>query len=256
VHQGVIMGPDGMRMSKSKGNVVNPEIYLEKYGGDVFRLYLMFGFAYTDGGPWDDSGIAAIDRFLNRVWRMLDEISVPFKEQSGMEILEEPEFNLRFVMHNSIKGVTEDTERFHFNTSISRIMELTNEIYKYTQNRTPEHFNKELLDSSLKNLVLLLAPFVPHLAEELWLKIGGQPSIFDKGTWPAFNPVFLKVEQLDWVLQVNGKIRQRITASASLTKEEAEQLALNDERIKEFISGKTIRKVIVVPKKLVNIVVS
>jgi len=256
VHQGVIMGPDGMRMSKSKGNVVNPEIYLEKYGGDVFRLYLMFGFAYTDGGPWDDSGIAAIDRFLNRVWRMFDEISVPFNEQPGSEILDEPEFNLRFVMHNSIKGVTEDTERFHFNTSISRIMELTNEIYKYTQNRTPEHFNKELLDSSLKNLVLLLAPFVPHLAEELWLKIGGKSSIFDNGTWPAFNPEFLKVEQLDWVIQVNGKIRQRISASASLTKEEAEQLALNDDRIKKFISGKTIRKVIVVPKKLVNIVVS
>ncbi len=256
VHQGVIMGPDGMRMSKSKGNVVNPEIYLEKYGGDVFRLYLMFGFAYTDGGPWDDSGISAIDRFLNRVWRMYEELSLPFNAQPGSDAMEEPEFNLRFVMHNSIKGVTEDTERFHFNTSVSRIMELTNEIYKYTQNRTPKRFNKDLLDSSLKNLVLLLAPFVPHLAEELWLKIGGKSSIFDNGTWPVFNPKFLKVEQLGWVIQVNGKIRQRITASASLTKEEAEQLALNDERIKEFISGKTIRKVIVVPKKLVNIVVS
>ncbi len=256
VHQGVIMGPDGMRMSKSKGNVVNPEIYLEKYGGDVFRLYLMFGFAYTDGGPWDDSGIAAIDRFLNRVWRLYDEISLPFIAQPGSDVFENPEFNLRFVMHNSIKGVTEDTERFHFNTSVSRIMELTNELYKYTQERTPEQFNKPLLNSALKNLVLLLAPFVPHLAEELWLKTGGKSSVFDHGEWPSFNPDFLKMEQLNWVIQVNGKIRQRIMASASLTKEEAEAMALTDERIKEFINGKTIRKVVVVPKKLVNIVVS
>ena len=256
VHQGVIMGPDGMRMSKSKGNVVNPEIYLEKYGGDVFRLYLMFGFAYTDGGPWDDSGIAAIDRFLNRVWRLFDEIGAPFNKRPGSDLFDTPEFNLRFVMHNSIKGVTEDTERFHFNTSISRIMELTNELYKYTQQRTPEQFNKTLLDSALKNLVLLLAPFVPHLAEELWLAIGEKSSVFDHGAWPAFNPAFLKVEQLDWVIQVNGKIRQRITASASLNKEEAEALALADDRIQEFINGKTIRKIIVVPKKLVNIVVS
>ena len=255
VHQGVIMGPDGMRMSKSKGNVVNPENYLEKYGSDVFRMYLMFGFAYTDGGPWDDSGIAAIDRFLNRVWRLIDDVQNTFLNEKGMDIFEAPEKSLRMVMHQSIKGVTEDTQRFHFNTSVSRIMELTNELYKYVQERNPETFNRELLETALNNLVLLLAPFVPHLAEELWQKMGNAPTVFDQA-WPEYNEAYLKVDEIDWVIQVNGKIRQRIPASASLTKEEAETLAMNDERIKELLDGKTIRKVIVVPKKLVNIVVS
>ena len=256
VHQGVIMGPDGMRMSKSKGNVVNPEVYLDKFGGDVFRMYLMFGFSYTEGGPWDDSGIAAIDRFLSRVWRLISEILIPFSKASGSDILESPEKNLRMVLHNSIKGVTEDTERFHFNTSISRIMELVNELYKYTQDRSPESFNKLLLEDTIKSCVLLLAPFVPHLAEELWNMIGYESSIFTKGEWPVFNPDFLKVEEIDWVIQVNGKIRQRILASVDLTQKQAEELAFNDSRISDLLDGKTIRKVIVVPKKLVNIVVS
>ncbi len=256
VHQGVIMGPDGMRMSKSKGNVVNPENYLEKYGSDVFRMYLMFGFAYTDGGPWDDSGIAAIDRFLNRVWRLLDEVPNSFfKVQGQQDIFEGPEKSLRMVMHQSIKGVTDDTERFHFNTSVSRIMELTNELYKYTQERTGENYNRELLETAIRNLVLLLAPFVPHLAEEMWGAIGGTPTIFDQ-SWPKYNEAYLKVDEIDWVIQVNGKIRQRITASATLTKGEAEKMAMDDKRISELIQGKQIRKVIVVPKKLVNIVVS
>ena len=159
------------------------------------------------------------------------------------------------VMHQSIKGVTEDTQRFHFNTSVSRIMELTNELYKYVQERNPETFNRELLETALNNLVLLLAPFVPHLAEEFWQKLGNKPTVFDQA-WPEYNEAYLKVDEIDWVIQVNGKIRQRITASATLTKEQAEALAMNDERIKELLDGKTIRKVIVVPKKLVNIVAS
>ena len=255
VHQGVIMGPDGMRMSKSKGNVVNPENYLEKYGSDVFRMYLMFGFAYTDGGPWDDSGIAAIDRFLNRVWRLIEDAQEIFFKSAGTDLFEGPEKSLRRVMHQSIKGVTEDNERFHFNTSVSRIMELTNELYKYTQERNSGNYNKEILQSAIRDLVLLLAPFVPHLAEELWISIGGKPTIFDQ-TWPAYNEAYLKVDEIEWVIQVNGKIRQRITASANLGKDEAEAMALKDVHVSKLIDNKTIRKVIVVPKKLVNIVIS
>jgi len=254
VHQGVIMGPDGQRMSKSRGNVVNPEKYLEKYGGDVFRMYLMFGFAYTDGGPWDDSGIAAIDRFLNRVWRLIETIK-PFLGSDNPKDFGSPEKALRRQMHFSIKGVTIDTERFHFNTAISRIMELTNELYKYTQERNPQTYNTELLKQAIENLVLLLAPFVPHLSEEWWQMLGKKPSIVD-WPWPKYNEDFLKVEQIEWVLQVNGKIRERVTAAAELTRQQAQEIAMNSERIKELLKNKTIRKVIVVPKKLVNIVVS
>lgn len=254
VHQGVIMGPDGNRMSKSRGNVVNPEKYLEKYGSDVFRMYLMFGFAYTDGGPWDDSGIAAIDRYLNRVWRLL-EILRPFLEKQGSREAETADASLRRVLHNSIKGVTEDTQRFHFNTSISRLMELTNELYKYTQESEPEKSNSALLKESLEKLVLMIAPFTPHLGEELWEKLGKTGSIFDQ-PWPLYEEKYLKVTEIEWVLQVNGKIRDRVPAPTELSKDEAEKLALHSDRVQEFISGKTIRKVIVVPKKLVNIVVS
>jgi len=254
VHQGVIMGPDGNRMSKSRGNVVNPEKYLDKYGSDVFRMYLMFGFAYTDGGPWDDSGIAAIDRYLNRVWRLL-EILRPFLEKQGSREAETADASLRRVLHNSIKGVTEDTQRFHFNTSISRLMELTNELYKYTQESEPEKSNSALLKESLEKLVLMIAPFTPHLGEELWEKLGKTGSIFDQ-PWPLYEEKYLKVTEIEWVLQVNGKIRDRVPAPTELSKDEAEKLALHSDRVQEFISGKTIRKVIVVPKKLVNIVVS
>ncbi len=251
VHQGVILGPDGMRMSKSVGNVVNPEKYLDKYGSDVFRMYLMFGFAYTDGGPWDDSGIAAIDRYLNRVWRLFDIIK-PFMKK-GVDNIDSEEKSLLRVLHNSIKGVTEDTQRFHFNTSISRLMELTNELYKYTQDKNPDNANKTIITDAVEKLVLLMAPFIPHLGEELWQLFGGTGSVFNQ-QWPDYNEEYLKVDEIDWVIQINGKIRERVSAGPNLDKEAAEKMALNMERIKELLEGKTIRKVIVVPKKLVNIV--
>ena len=252
VHQGVILGPDGMRMSKSVGNVVNPEKYLDKYGSDVFRMYLMFGFAYTDGGPWDDSGIAAIDRYLNRVWRLFD-IITPFMKADGNDNIDAEEKNLLRVMHNSIKGVTEDTQRFHFNTSVSRLMELTNELYKYTQDKNPENSNKAVLSDAVQNLILLMAPFTPHLGEELWQMFGGTGSVFDQ-KWPEYDGEYLKVDEIDWVIQINGKIRERISGDPDLDIAAAEKMAVENDRIKELLAGKTIRKVIVVPKKLVNIV--
>ncbi len=254
VHQGVIKGPDGNRMSKSKGNVINPDTYIKEFGGDVFRLYLMFGFAYTDGGPWDDSGITAVDRFLRRIWRLIESTDEFYKNDGAdTDTFEEPEKSLRRVLHNSIKGIVEDTERFHFNTSISRLMELTNELYKYTQTRNEKNYNKELLKSTIKNLVLLLSPFTPHFGEELWQKIGEVPSVFNN-EFPTYNKEFLTVNEIDWVIQINGKIRDRISADINLNKQAAEQMALNLQRIKDILSDKTIRKIIVVPKKLVNIV--
>ena len=253
VHQGVIKGPDGMRMSKSKGNVINPDTYIAKYGADVFRLYLMFGFAYTDGGPWDDSGIAAVDRFLNRIWRLLDTVKNEFFIKNGSDNFEEPEISLRRVLHNSIKGIVDDTERFHFNTSISRLMELTNELYKYVQTRNADNYNKEFLSATIKDLILLISPFTPHLGEELWQSIGEKPSVFNQ-PFPQYNKDYLAVNEIEWVIQINGKIRDRIMGDPNLDKESAEKLAMSSKRINELLDGKTIRKVIVVPKKLVNIV--
>jgi len=255
VHQGIIKGPDGMRMSKSRGNVVNPEEYLSKYGSDVFRTYLMFGFDFQAGGPWDDSGIAAIDKFLNRVWRIVVDNLVQLKTEKNKNKLDQEEENLLRVMHHSIKGVTVDTERFHFNTSISRIMELVNELYRYTADLRPDEQNTSLLRSTIKNSLILLAPYAPHLSEELWEMIEETPTIFNH-RWPKYDQKYLEQDEITWVIQINGKIRERAQGKANFSREEAEKFALNTGRMPELLNGKQVRKVIVVSGKLINIVVS
>jgi leucyl-tRNA synthetase len=256
VHQGVIKGPDGMRMSKSKGNVINPEDYLEKFGSDVFRCYLMFGFEYITGGPWDDTGIAAIDRFLNRIWRLVEENKQILSKTSDKKEFSEQDKSLNRVLNNSIKGVTQDTERYHFNTAISRIMELVNELYKYTADVDEIDYNEGLLSDSIVNLILLIAPFAPHLAEEMWRMIDkDDKTIFDV-KWPEYDEKALELDEIDWVVQINGKIREHMNASKNLSKDEAEEKALKFGRIPELTQDKTVRKVIVVPQKLINIVVS
>jgi leucyl-tRNA synthetase len=253
VHQGIIKGPDGMRMSKSRGNVINPEKYIEKYGCDVFRCYLMFGFEFIMGGPWDDSGIAAIDRFLNRIWRVINDNLKAIKIEQNPEQVGENEKNLARVMHNSIKGVTIDTERFHFNTAISRIMELVNELYRYTGEIKKENQNTRLLKEVFKNLIILIAPFAPHISEELWQKIGEKPSIFET-KWPLYDQKVLERDIITWVIQINGKIRERAEANKQMKKEELEQFAIKTGRIPELLKGKQVKKVIIVPGKLINIV--
>jgi len=255
VHQGIIKGPDGLRMSKTRGNVVNPEKYITKYGSDVFRSYLMFGFDFQAGGPWDDSGIAAIDKFFNRIWRFIEDNLDVLKVEQNKDQHTDSEQKLLQVMHRSIKGVTIDTERFHFNTAISRNMELVNQLYLYTGDRAQEEFNTVTLRTVIKNLLIILAPFAPHFAEELWEKIGEKPSIFNQ-KWPGYDEKYLVQDEISWVIQINGKIRERVQGSINLSGEEAEKLALGAGRIPELIDGKQIRKIIVVPKKLINIVVS
>jgi len=255
VHQGIIKGPDGMRMSKTRGNVINPEEFLQKFGSDVFRVYLMFGFDFQAGGPWDDSGIAAIDKFLNRVWRLVKNNRALLLAENNNGEEGEQESSLLRVLHHSIKGVTNDTERFHFNTAISRIMELVNELYRYTGEVLPEKINVSLLSKSVKDLIILLAPFAPHLTEELWEMAGGPSSVFDQ-QWPAFDEKYLIQDEITWVIQINGKIRERTQAKTDLTEAEAKDLALKTGRIPELLAELKIRKVIVVPRKLINIVAS
>ncbi|RMG66758.1 MAG: hypothetical protein D6715_06165 [Calditrichaeota bacterium] len=253
-HQGVIKGPDGQKMSKSRGNVVNPEDYLARYGSDVFRCYLMFGFDYEMGGPWDDSGIASMHRYLNRVWRLYQNCLWVFQEGNSVNTFGEAENSLNKVLHNSIKGATQDTERMHFNTAISRLMELTNELYRYTSERPREEQNAAFLKGVLEKLNILLAPFAPHLAEEIWERTGHEFSIFNQ-SWPEYDETVLMEEQVNYVIQVNGKLREKMTVPRDASQEEIKAAALQAGRIPRLLDGRQVVKVIVVPNKLVNIVV-
>ncbi len=253
-HQGVIKGPDGQKMSKSRGNVVNPEKYLDKYGSDVFRCHLMFSFEYAKGGPWDDSGIVAVDRYLNRVWRLFEQCQWVFEEGNSCDTIGDAENALLRVLHHTIKFATRDTERMHFNTAISRLMELTNECYRYITERPREEQNSSLLKDTLEKHNLLLAPFAPHLSEELWEKTGHEYSIFNQ-RYPEFDPRFLEQEMVNYVIQINGKIRDKVQVSRELSREEIIETALKTGRIPGLIDGKQVVKTILVPNKLVNIVV-
>lgn len=254
-HQGVIKGPDGQKMSKSRGNVVNPEAHLEKYGSDVIRCYLMFGFEYEMGGPWEDSGIAAVDRYLNRVWRLFESCAWVFSGGNANRGFGEAENSLQKVLHTSIRGATQDTERFHFNTSISRLMELTNELYRYTSDRPVEELNGQFLRETLETMNILLAPFAPHLSEELWEMTGHSGSIFDQ-RWPEFDPTVLIEDTVDYVIQVNGKLREKMQVERGTPTKVVEQMALAAGRIPQMVDGRKVVKTIVVPDKLVNIVVN
>ncbi len=253
-HQGVIKGPDGQKMSKSLGNVVNPEEYLEKYGSDVFRCYLMFGFDYAMGGPWDDSGIASMDKYLNRVWRLFENCQWVFTEGNSVTTFGEAEQQLNRVLHETIKRATEDTERFHFNTAIARLMELTNELYRYTGDKPREEQNAAFLKEVLEKFNIMLSAFAPHLGEELWERTGHEFSVFNQ-RWPEYDPKVLETDTVEYVVQVNGKVRSRLTIDRNADRKAVEEQALADARVQKFIAGKQIVKVIVVPNKLVNIVV-
>jgi leucyl-tRNA synthetase len=253
-HQGVIKGPDGYKMSKTRGNVVNPEQYLQKFGSDAFRCYLLFGFEFEKGGPWSDEGIASLDRFLNRIWRFIQNYLWVFNEKGKSREIGSDEKDLNRILHNSIKGATEDTERLHFNTAISRIMELVNGLYRYSGDRSKTEINGSFLKQVIEKLIVLLSPFAPHLAEELWQKTGAQDSVF-KQKWPEYNLKVLATETINYGILINGKVRAQMSIPKDTTKEEIEKLALQYGRIPELVKGKTIRKIIVVPDKVVNLVV-
>jgi leucyl-tRNA synthetase len=249
VHQGTILGPDGNRMSKSKGNTISPDDYIKEYGSDIFRMYLGFGFAYTDGGPWSDDGIKAIARFVGRVERLIETAASMDKSIESEYGSEEKE--LDFVRNTAIKGVTEDAERFQFNTSIARIMELVNALYKY---ESTGRRNYRLFTDTVMDVLKLMAPFAPHLAEELWEKMGGPYSIFDQ-KWPQWDEKALVRDEVEIVVQLNGKIREKIMVPSGLDKTQTEEAAMKDEKVVRLLEGKTVLKVIAVPGRLVNIVV-
>jgi len=250
VHQGIILGPDGQRMSKSKGNTVSPDEYIQKYGSDVFRMYLAFGFAYVEGGPWSDDGIKAIDRFVGRVERLVEKF-VSDESAAAHANIGADEKELDFVRHSTIKSVTADTDQFQFNTAIARLMELVNAIYKYDALETK---NTAFLESVIKDTILLLSPFAPHFAEEMWEKLGGPYSIFQQ-PWPTYDEKALIKDEIEIAVQINGQVKYRRNVPSSADNAEIEKLVLSDSKVQGFLDGRQIVKVIVVKGRLINIVV-
>jgi leucyl-tRNA synthetase len=251
VNQGIILGEDGRKMSKRWGNVIDPLDVIADYGADAFRCYEMFMGPLEQMKPWSTSGVEGVARFLARVWRLVME-----EDQAGKWILSptlaetEPSRAQLKVTHATIKKVTEDIEALSFNTAIAQMMIFVN---TFTNSETRPV-------SALRTFLILLNPFAPHLTSELWEAIGNRFSISPKEIteqpWPAYRPELLIEDEVEIVLQVNGKVRDRVTVPLSTLNTELEEMALANERIKEFTHGLTIRKVVVIPKKLVNVVAS
>ena len=239
-NQGMILGENNEKMSKSKGNVVNPDDIVESHGADTLRLYEMFMGPLEASIAWSTKGLDGARRFLDRVWRL-------FVEENGQlnpKIIDNPETDtLERVYHQTVKKVTEDYEALRFNTAISQLMVFINEAYKAPV----------LPKAYMEGFVKLLSPVCPHIAEELWEKLGHSNTIAYEA-WPAYDEAKLVEDEVEIVIQVNGKVRTKLHVPADATKEQLEQLAMEDEKIKEQIEGKTVRKVIAVPGKLVNIV--
>lgn len=248
VHQGTILGTDGMKMSKSRGNVVSPDDSVSRVGADAFRLYLMFGFSYVEGGPWNDNGIESIVKFMDRVERIVNKI---YAYPIGNAEYGREEKELNFLRHSTIKRVTDDMEVFSFNTAIARIMELVNGLVKYDQLNDK---NVKLMRETASDLIGLLAPLAPHFAEELNENIGNKKSIFNM-PYPKYDESALVKDSYELAVQVNSKVRSKIEVPSDSDDNAIAEIAMNNDAIKPFIDGKTVVKTIVIPKRLVNIVV-
>ena len=253
--QGMVI-KDGAKMSKSLGNVVSPEEILSKYGADTARLFILFAAPPERELEWSDQGVEGSFRFLNRIWRIVQAFETVL-EQKVTEYdhsnLNEADKDLRRVLHSSIKKVTNDIEtRFNFNTAISTMMELVNALYAYKE--AVKEPNAGLVYEAISDLIKMMSPFVPHITEELWRGAIDANSSVHEQSWPECDEEALKVDNVEIVLQVNGKVRGRLTVPAEATKEELEKIAMADANVQAHIGDATVRKVICVPGRLVNIV--
>jgi leucyl-tRNA synthetase len=231
VHQGLITH-NGAKMSKSKGNVVSPDAFVEKHGSDVFRMYLMFMGPFTDGGDWSDSGIKGIDRFVQRVWKTLVENKKSVQKDE-----------LQSGLHKTIKRVSESMDILHFNTAISALMEFLNEAE-----------GKDISDETARTIAKLLSPIAPHLAEELWESLGGEGFIID-AEWPTFDPKLLKTATIVLAVQVNGKVRGQIEVASGASEKEVIAAAKAEANVAKYLEGQTLKKEIYVKGRLVSLVI-
>ncbi len=266
VNQGMILGEDGEKMSKSRGNVVNPDDVVAEHGADAFRLYEMFMGPLEAVKPWSARSIVGIDRFLQRVWDV--GVSVAGVSSGGAA----EDAKLTRSVHATIKKVTEDIDGLRFNTAISALMVLAGEIQEHVARRTSHvvddrppvagrgscDLRPTTCDGSprwaVETLLQLLAPMAPHIAEELWERLGHRESIF-RQPWPSYDAALLQSDTVELVVQVNGKVRSRVTVPVAIGEEELRQLVFGDEQVKRWLDGKPVRQFVVVPKRLVNLVI-
>jgi len=252
--QGMVL-KDGSKMSKSKGNVVSPEEIIKHYGADTARLFILFASPPERDLEWSDQGVEGCYRFLNRIWRLVQDYAPLFAEDSeslNTASLNPRDKDLYYKVHATIKKVSEDIqERFNFNTAISAIMELSNHLNSY---REVQDKNPALIKLAIDNLLILLSPFSPHICEELWQQTGHQSSIYLQ-PWPRYNPDALILDEVEMVIQISGKVKERIKVPINSAKEELEQIALDNPKIMALTDGREIVKIVVVPNKLINIVI-
>jgi leucyl-tRNA synthetase len=241
------------KMSKSIGNVVSPEEIFQKYGADTARLFILFAAPPERELEWSDTGVEGSYKFINRVYRLIAELSEDTKGIPPVYTAEtKDDKQLNYILNNTIKRVSDDIgNRFNFNTAISAIMELTNEIYRYKE---LEDVNLGLLRSAAEKLVLLLSPFTPHLCEELWEGLGFVEPIYH-AAWPVYDEKALVKDSIEIVVQINGKVRAKMEVPSGLSKEEFEKTCMDEPSVKALVEGKNVVKVIAVPGKLLNIVV-
>jgi leucyl-tRNA synthetase len=241
-NQGIILGEDAEKMSKSRGNVVNPQEFLNRYGSDALRSFLMFIGPWDQGGPWDGRGIEGVSRFLRRaLWLVTGDGSSGAEADPG-------ELDRR--TNRLIKKVTEDLEAFRFNTAIAALMEHTNYLLAIKS-----EVGEEEWAGTLRTFALVLAPFAPHHAEEMWAAMGEGSSVHLQ-EWPSWDESLIRAEEITLVVQVNGKLRDRIEVPADITEEDAKELALASAKVRPHVEGRELRKSVYVPGRLVNLVVS
>ncbi|MFL2134573.1 leucine--tRNA ligase [Desemzia sp. FAM 24101] len=239
-NQGMILGENNEKMSKSKGNVVNPDDVVEQYGADTLRVYEMFMGPLDASIAWSENGLEGSRKFLDRVWRLIMDEDDKLRDR----ITTFNDGKLDVVYHQTVKKVTEDYDALRFNTAISQLMVFVNEAYKA----------EALPVEYIKGLIQLLAPIAPHLGEELWQKVTQSQEGISYAAWPTYDEKYLQKDEVEVVFQVNGKLRSKVQVSKEISKDDMEKLAMADEKVQQYIEGKNIRKVIVVPGKLVNIV--
>ncbi|MCX7856434.1 MAG: leucine--tRNA ligase [Deltaproteobacteria bacterium] len=253
--QGMVI-KDGAKMSKSKGNVVDPDYLIEKYGADTTRLYCLFAAPPEKDLDWSDRGVEGCYRFLQRLWRFIVEKKERLTQIDSSVIVSEKnekDLELTYKLHKTIKKVTEDIERFHLNTAIAASMEFLNFLYKLQEEKSIDQVSPELLKGSIKVIIKLLHPFVPHITSELFELIGENFQDLMEG-WPIYDEKYIEEEKITIPIQINGKLRDTVVTKRGLEEEELKKLALSSNKVKKYIEGREVKKVIVLPDKLVNIV--
>lgn len=243
---GIILGEGSVKMSKSKGNVVNPEDVVKKYGADTLRVYEMFMGPFEQMIPWDEKGVVGAKRFLQKVFELLIKFQTPNPKTQPNPKSQTPNSNLKSLLHKTIKKVSEDIEAMKFNTAVSSLMVLVNNF-----SESPQSFSKD----NAKDLLLVLSPFAPHLAEELWEKAGFK-GMCSNQKWPKYDAKLLKREKVLLIVQVNGRVRDKIEVEADISQKDAEKIVLESKKIKEWVFKKEIKKTVFVPNKLINFVIS